>query len=191
MTAAGRFPRPGSFFPGQVFDAEAGWFYNWSRDYNPALGRYVQSDPIGLDGDSLSTYAYVSADPAELVDPDGLQAQVPACAVGSVLGPAGCAAAAGVATLVTGAIIADNINKHPLHLPSSPMQDPGDLGIPPGLISALPPDAAADVPACFAEEHTTNRRASNWDKHTKPRPGRDSEKKRNKPGWKPNQNKPK
>ena len=37
-------------FPGQTFDAETGLHYNFHRDYNPQTGRYVQSDPIGLDG---------------------------------------------------------------------------------------------------------------------------------------------
>jgi uncharacterized protein RhaS with RHS repeats len=36
------------------------------------VGRYVGSDPIGLDGGSSSTYSYVDDDPLELVDPFGL-----------------------------------------------------------------------------------------------------------------------
>lgn len=35
------------------------------------------------------------------------------------------------------------------------------------------------------KEHTKNKRKSTHDKHTKQRPGRDSEKKKLKPGWKP------
>ncbi|MFL6628889.1 MAG: RHS repeat-associated core domain-containing protein, partial [Vitreoscilla sp.] len=60
-----------SRFPGQVADAESGWFYNWHRDYNAALGRYVQSDPVGLNG-GVNTYLYVDALPTLEVDALGL-----------------------------------------------------------------------------------------------------------------------
>jgi RHS repeat-associated protein len=35
-------------FPGQVFDAETSKHYNYFRDYDVSIGRYVESDPIGL-----------------------------------------------------------------------------------------------------------------------------------------------
>ncbi len=58
-------------FPGQRFDAETGFHYNYFRDYDPTTGRYVESDPIGLDG-GMSTYGYVGGSPLMYDDPDGL-----------------------------------------------------------------------------------------------------------------------
>jgi RHS repeat-associated protein len=61
-----------SRFPGQQFDQETGLHYNYYRDYDPALGRYVESDPIGLDG-GINTYGYVEGDPLGKSDFYGLQ----------------------------------------------------------------------------------------------------------------------
>ncbi len=58
-------------FPGQFYDSESGQHYNYFRDYEPSTGRYVESDPIGLDG-GLNTYIYVLANPIILQDIFGL-----------------------------------------------------------------------------------------------------------------------
>ena len=58
-------------FPGQYYDAETGKNYNYFRDYDPSIGRYIESDPIGLRG-GLNTYSYVTANPLSLFDAQGL-----------------------------------------------------------------------------------------------------------------------
>ncbi len=62
-------------FPGQYADKENGLHYNARRDYDPAIGRYVQSDPIALQG-GLNTYLFVSGSPLGEADPSGLQPPV-------------------------------------------------------------------------------------------------------------------
>ncbi|ROU08999.1 hypothetical protein D9T17_02475 [Lysobacter enzymogenes] len=59
-------------FSGQRFDAASGLIYNYFRDYDPGTGRYLQSDPVGLNG-GTSTYGYVRSNPLLAIDPYGLQ----------------------------------------------------------------------------------------------------------------------
>jgi len=56
---------------GAYQDRETNLAYNMFRDYDPAIGRYVQSDPLGLDG-SAGPYLYAANSPTSLTDPFGL-----------------------------------------------------------------------------------------------------------------------
>jgi RHS repeat-associated protein len=57
--------------PGQYWDSESGLHYNYFRDYDPQLGRYVQADPIGQNGD-FNVYVYAALNPVNYIDPLGL-----------------------------------------------------------------------------------------------------------------------
>jgi RHS repeat-associated protein len=61
-------------YAGYRYDAETGLYYVNARYYNPNLGRFLQTDPIGLQG-GTNLYAYVGNDPINLIDPSGHCAQ--------------------------------------------------------------------------------------------------------------------
>lgn len=58
-------------FPGQYFDSETGLHYNFFRDYNPLIGRYIENDPIGLKG-GINLYRYALNNSLKFTDPRGL-----------------------------------------------------------------------------------------------------------------------
>ncbi len=58
-------------FTGRRFDPETGLYYYRARYYNPTIGRFLQTDPIGY-ADGLNAYAYCRNNPLSWADPSGL-----------------------------------------------------------------------------------------------------------------------
>ena len=90
-------------FPGQQKD-QTGLNYNYFRDYEPGTGRYVESDPIGLEG-GVNTFGYVGASPTRHVDAKGLW--VPIVVLGICWG-GGCELALGAVATSTALMIVNN-----------------------------------------------------------------------------------
>lgn len=105
-------------FAGQYFDRESNLHYNYYRDYDPQLGRYVQSDPIGLDG-GINTYVYALGNPVKYADPTG---QFVPLVIGGVCAAGGCEALLGLGAM--GALWWQS--QHPVVGPGMTTTDAGD-----------------------------------------------------------------
>jgi RHS repeat-associated protein len=58
-------------YPGQYYDSESGFFYNYYRTYDPSIGGYLEVDPLGLAA-GINPRIYVSGNPLSWVDSTGL-----------------------------------------------------------------------------------------------------------------------
>ncbi|EHP1023502.1 RHS domain-containing protein [Escherichia coli] len=61
-------------YQGQYLDRETGLHYNLHRYYDPDVGRFMVTDPIGLAG-GLNLYAY-APNPLKYIDPLGLKKEL-------------------------------------------------------------------------------------------------------------------
>jgi RHS repeat-associated protein len=70
MTQSGTLDQPYRFSTKQYL-ADLGLNYFGYRFYSPAMGRWLNRDPLGETG-GINLYAFVQNDPVNLIDPDGL-----------------------------------------------------------------------------------------------------------------------
>src|SRR5206468_741652 len=58
-------------FAGQQWYNEIGLYDLRNRFYSPDIGRFLQPDPIGFDGDATNLYRYCGNNPTTRSDPNG------------------------------------------------------------------------------------------------------------------------
>jgi uncharacterized protein RhaS with RHS repeats len=171
--------------------------YYRARYYQPRLQRFISEDPIGLVGGDVNFYAYTGNEPIRFFDYDGMSSATAALpligsslsevtsAIVSIIG-SGAAVTAG--TLANILLLPDDVGAGSDIIPIPDSDTETDITIPPSIVLPGVGNSCPVDPYRY-EEHRKNKQKKNWDKHTKPRPGCDSEKKKQHPGWNPNPNK--
>jgi RHS repeat-associated protein len=123
-----------------------------SRDYDSEVGRWTHKDSIGFEGETTNLYEYVENRPLDFIDMEGTSAVIPMDSIDDwiMLPVAG--------AFVLWCYVTPECREY--FAPPPPPQ--------PSLVQPTP-----DIPnSCeMSSEHTKNPRPSNWDKHTKKRPG--------------------
>ena len=110
-------------FTGREHDAESGLIYFRARAYDPAIGQFLQRDPIGFSSGDLNLYAYVENNPFNWSDPSGLSPSA-----GNLVTTAGAIAVSGslfgaiwrLTNLIVTAMAIDNLKNPPDNPPDNP-----------------------------------------------------------------------
>ena len=59
-------------FAGGLYDPDTSLVHFNARDYNPRIGRWTHKDPIRFNSGDTNLYGYVSSDPVNLIDANGM-----------------------------------------------------------------------------------------------------------------------
>jgi hypothetical protein len=110
------------------------------REYDPSIGRYVESDPIGLRG-GVNTYTYALGDPVDLVDPLGLLT----CSYAIDTHQLSCTSNSGQSMTLTGAHVKSGLGLCQDNSYCTALRDVGPL--PPGDYRIHPPGVNPYHPA--------------------------------------------
>ncbi len=65
-------------YTGREWDAETGQYYYRARYYDPTVGEFISSDPIGFAAGDANLYRYVGNSPINYIDPTGHRGVPPA-----------------------------------------------------------------------------------------------------------------
>jgi len=67
-------------YTGHAYDSETGLTYMQARFYDPLVGRFLSTDPVGFDASNpygFNRYSYANNNPYRFTDPFGMQAELP------------------------------------------------------------------------------------------------------------------
>jgi RHS repeat-associated protein len=143
LAAPGTTPHPFGY-TGRRWDPDLGLYYYRARWYDPALGTFLQTDPIGS-LDYINLYSYVGLEPGNGTDPSGM---CPFClAVVPAAAPEAVPVITGVTVLAAGVLTKYYLDTYPIIFPApSPVETSRNGNSPPPSARPRSSSASAAVP---------------------------------------------